>query len=127
MTLDEFRTWQMVFTLCAVTAAGAYAVLILQCLFHERRIAIVGLFGGLACAALAVVAGGIYPVAATVAGLLFFGFTVYSMLANIRQAKFWVPLVVFLVAAPGAGSAYWYIHDATAPPVQSPSAPDNGE
>ena len=114
MTLDDFKTWQTSFTLCTVSAVGAYAVLLLQSFFHESRIAIAGLLGGLACAAVTIVADDVYLVVAVIAGLLVFGFSVLSIAANIRQPKFWLPLAIFLLTAPAAGGAYWYIYNATA-------------
>ncbi|TQV67976.1 hypothetical protein FKG94_24385 [Exilibacterium tricleocarpae] len=114
MTFDEFQTWQMVFTLCAVSAVTAYAVLLLQSLFHDVRIGIAGLFGGLACAVLSVIADSVYLFAAVIVGLLIFGFTVFAVMNNIKQPKFWVPLAIFTLTAPGAYGAYWYLNTATA-------------
>lgn len=106
MTSESFQFAANVFALSGATAAVAWAVLLLQGWFADRRIALVAVLGTLLATGISVFAedaGRNVAMAATaIAAVLF----LIWLGAHLRKASVWVPAVVFAVSASATVWAY---------------------
>lgn len=107
--LDPGRAW--ILALLVMAVACAWAVLLLQALFHDRRIAIVGLIGAVSASLLTVVSGRLATAVLLVVGVANAAFLVWFIVRHWRRPFVYLPIAVLIVAAAAGGWMYLQVTD----------------
>jgi hypothetical protein len=104
VTPEILVTYGWAFVVLLAACACAWAVLIVQALLYDRRIALVGLAGSVMASLAMLVSGRLSQLIGVTAGALAVIFLLWFMLRYWRRAFVYVPLGVILIcAATGAG------------------------
>ncbi|MDM3870509.1 hypothetical protein QSV34_03965 [Porticoccus sp. W117] len=100
--MDDFLFWLWVSAAWVIVAATSYTVVFFHVFFQDYRIALLVLSGKLLAAMASFHSWTLCAVLAALSGLGAIGFFCYHLAKNIRQRRFWLPLVLFVISSTGA-------------------------
>lgn len=110
MNADDLKTLNLIMAIAVTVGAVSWAVIMLQAFFHDRRIAIVGLFGALLASYAYFFAAEAGQVVRMLAGIINLGLIFWFLVTNIRRISVWIPVSALFASV---GIAWYFMNDFT--------------